>query len=189
MTSNGKNKTSPEEDYRRQRRRQVEQELQNFLGNRSWKDVYREWRKVIDGSNIKVGDLFYRAVIFDSETPKRTSVNFSWWPKSDLVGHHAYIQEYFNDWPGTRGLLHYYDGMRKGELDTVGLLWKVRDNPELICTVLVMASIFGRSFASRGRAGRNSYPYDLWPPEECVREIFLWGRKKLLGEDGFGMVY
>jgi hypothetical protein len=80
------------------------------------------------------------------------------------------LQDHLNKHPGTVGPVHPDSfHTRRGELETIRMLWEGQGNSHEVCAILISASLFSRMHSSRG-----IYPRDSWPPYTCVSALDQW---------------
>lgn len=146
----------------------------------TWDGIVRQWRSRLEEFGIKLETLFVDIHVFDSKNPVGRPAQLSWWPVSAARQLHLGLQEHFDRWPGTRGDVHpNYHYIRRGELETLAYLWKVKDSVETACALLIAASLFSRMHSSR-----RDYPVKRWPPFYSVAALDELARAQLEKYEG-----
>lgn len=142
---------------------QDKKDVESFFGHYGWKDIYSRWQRRIDDFATPTAPIFLELTLHDSGRLHPRDIELAWWPRAELEARHYECQQHFKDHPGTYGPTHElaYQG-RKGELDTLRLLWKQRHNPEQVAAILISASLFSRV------SGRSRRRPEGWPNANCL---------------------
>ena len=144
--------------------------IQEFLDGWSWERVVSSWLSRISESPVSLEPLFTRIEVHDPAALEGRDHELSWWPASSVPEMYLRLQDHLNKHPGTIGPVHPDSfHTRRGELETIRMLWEGQGNSHEVCAILISASLFSRMHSSRG-----IYPRDSWPPYTCVSALDQW---------------
>lgn len=160
------------ESWEQQRQRQID----DFLRDWTWEQVFRFWRRCLDDFGIDLEPLFQSVTIHDPANPVGRQSEIAWWPAKLIHTKQMDCQRHFDEHPGTRGLTHPDSyGSSVGEATTIEYLWQKKSDPEITAAILFAASLF-----SRIGSARKHYP-DNWPPIFAVKVLADWAYERWLG--------
>ncbi|WP_125862951.1 hypothetical protein [Pseudomonas defluvii] len=145
--------------------KQTSKAISNFMDGYDWCRIYGAWKRRIDDFVTPIHPVFQEVHLHDPGNTQRDQVELAWWSRRQLNEIRRDCQQHFDELPGSYGSTHpqTYLG-RKGELQTLELLFKYRDDLEQVAAVLISASIFSRL------GGRAGYP-KKWPGYLCVKTL------------------
>lgn len=130
----------------------------------TWESIYWRWSLTLERFNVDLNNIFEEVRVFDPEA-RGGEPRYAWWPTKHIQEMRKRLNDHFARWPGTLGPLNHWED-RKGPADTLILLTQVQNNPEGVCALFLLASLFARIHSSRGR-----YVHENWPHAELVREL------------------
>ena len=154
---------------------QHDKEIEAFVESWDWPEVTFSWKRRLEDFSVDIANIFTYIHVYDSSNPCGRKPQLTWCNSHDIRELQLELQEHFDKHPGTVGPADPdCNSIRKGEYQTLEYLWEFEDSEEMLCAVLVSASLFPRMHSSR-----RHYPHDNWPPYYCVNVLDEWAKEKL----------
>ncbi len=155
------------EEY--ERKNQIE--IEEFINGYSLSDLFRYWKGTLDDFGINSQNMFTDINLSDPSLVGRSPA-YSWWFKNELSIQIKKFRDHIKTWPSTRGPI-YPEEFRKGELETLGYLWILRNNNFKVFALLLCCSLFPKV-----KSSRTHYPREEWPPFYCVDALYQMAEKE-----------
>lgn len=149
-------------------------EVARFIKGWNWARVYALWHQETRTVQEQLENPLVQVYLYDP-AGDRASVDFVWWPRSEVSARREEAQRFFMDYPGSGGLVvGAQHNLGRGELLTLHYLDKVAANPEQVAGLLVAATLFEHCGSRYVNANGNA-AYG-WPAPWLLRDLATWAQ-------------